>query len=179
MAMVKSAYICGPLTELPPDQKGQAKAFYEAVGALASRITGTEAFVPHKHYDPVVHANFTPPEVYGAESEQIYNHTSIIIVVALAPSWGGGGEVQMANERGIPVVILRDAVELTQGHLSRFLCGGPSIKEVVGYHTIEEALLLLEDVLVSRLWSPFKRPRQRGNGGGSILEVTRQIGLSR
>ena len=148
MAIEKAPYICGPLTELPVEQQGSVKAFYEAAGALCRRITGVEAFVPHKHYDPVLQAHFTPTEVYTAEKEQICQHTSILIVIAIAPSWGGGGEVEMANERGIPVIILCDADRLAQRKISRFLRGGPSIKEVIGYHTMEEALALLVCALV-------------------------------
>lgn len=152
MANEKAPYVCGPLTELLPEEKGPAKIFYEAVGALCTRIAKVEAFVPHKHYDPVLHASYESTEVYTAEKKQICEHTSVIIVVALAPSWGGGGEVEMANERGIPVVILCDAERLERRMISRFLRGGPSIKAVIGYHTMEEALTLLAHELWRRPW---------------------------
>ena len=172
MAIEKTPYICGPLTELPAEQQASAKAFYEAVGALCSRIAGVEAFVPHKHYDPVANANFEPPEVYAAEKTQICEHTSVLIVVALAPSWGGGGEVEMANERGIPVVILCDAERLAQRKISRFLRGGPSIKAVIGYHTMEEALSLLAHELWRRPWHlGMDAGGTRENECGALTEI--------
>lgn len=49
-------YICYALTELPPDTRNQAKAFYERVADACEQVTGIRGFVPHEHFDPTVHA---------------------------------------------------------------------------------------------------------------------------
>ncbi len=182
MAIVKCAYVCGPLTDLAPEQQGVVKSFYEAIGDLCTRITGVEAFVPHKHFDPVKHANFTPPEVDAAEREQVCNWTSILIVVPVAPSWGGGIEVEMAYQNGVPVILLCEVQQLAERKISRLLRGNPGVRDVISYYTMEDALIQLEAALhcivPKRAQSPEATRKSYGNGCGSILEVTEQVGLS-
>jgi hypothetical protein len=144
MATGKSAYICGPLTELPPEQQASVKALYEAIGDVCSQVLGMESFVPHKYYDPIANADATPPEVDGAERRQICHKTSVLVVVAIAPSWGGGIEVEMANTKGVPALILCDAKQLAARKISRLLRGNPAVKEVLAYHSPEEMLPLLK-----------------------------------
>lgn len=69
-------------------------------------VTGVRAFVPHEHFDPIRHTKFTPREVDEVERERVCKRTSILVVAAIAPSWGGGIEVEMANRSGVPVLIL-------------------------------------------------------------------------
>ncbi len=59
----KTAYVCGPLTELPPETQAQVKTFYERIGDLHGELFGRRAFVPHEYYDPIKHAHFTPQDV--------------------------------------------------------------------------------------------------------------------
>jgi hypothetical protein len=183
MAIVKSAYVCGPLTDLAPEQQGLAKAFYEAIGDLCTRATGTKAFVPHKHFDPVKAPNFTPQEVDAAEREQVCNWTSVLIVVPVAPSWGGGIEVEMAYQNGVPIILLCEVRQLADRKVSRLLRGNPGIRDVISYYTMEEGLADLEValrcILPQGTPSMVTAPRSLGNGHGSIIEVTEQVGLSR
>lgn len=143
----KSAYICGPLTELPKRQRENIKRFYEQIADLCQGVTGTRAFVPHEHYDPVKNPNPTPKEVYKVEYHQISKSTSCLIAVTIAPSWGGGMEVQMANEKKIPVILLCLREKLDKRKISRLLRGGDAVKAIISYNTKEEALVELEIVL--------------------------------
>lgn len=169
----KTAYVCGPLTELSPEQQESVKAFYEAIGDLWGRITGTRAFVPHEHFDPVKHANFTPAQVDQAERGQVCSRTSVLIVVALAPSWGGGIEVEMAYRSGVPIIILYPA----ERKVSRLLRGNPGVKIVLSYYSVEHALTEIHEVFNTHPGF-FFRTVQKANGHGGILEVTQQGGLS-
>jgi len=119
-----TAYICGPLTELEEHTRETAKRFYEHLADTCERVLGIRAFVPHEHYDPIAHAGFTPPEVYEAEESQVREKSSLLIVVTIfGPSWGGGIEVQIANQHSIPVIVL----SLTDQKVSRLLRGGPAV----------------------------------------------------
>jgi hypothetical protein len=137
---MKSAYICGPLTELPHEQQAEIKFFYEKIADLFQKATGVRAFVPHEHYDPVKNADFTPKQVDAAERKQVCENSSLLVVVAVAPSWGGGIEVEMANQSGIPVLILCHQEKLRARSLSRLLLGNPAVISVIAYSFVEDAI---------------------------------------
>ena len=82
---MKSAYICGPLTELPLANQANVKAFYSAIGDLFQAATGIRAFVPHEHYDPIAHAHFMPDAVDGFERLQVCENTSLLVAIAIGP----------------------------------------------------------------------------------------------
>lgn len=144
----KPAYVCGPLTELPPDVQAKAKLFYERIADVCHSALGVRAFVPHEHYDPIKHANFSPGEVYAAERRQIKENTGVLIVVAsFGPSWGGGIEVDMADEAGIPEVILCQEGK----NISRLLRGVPAVADIIYYKNECEALSILFNRLIMLL----------------------------
>jgi hypothetical protein len=138
----KSAYICGPLTELPEETRQPVKSLYSALAQVCLDVTGVRAFVPHEHFDPIAQANFTPVEVDAAERRQVCESTNLLVVVALEPTWGGGIEVEMANRNGIPVVILKP-----QKKVSRLLLGNPAVKKIVEFSDIGEAAEALRSAL--------------------------------
>ena len=101
------AYICGPLTELDPQTREKTKKLYENLASLCLDTIGVRAFVPHEHYDPIKHADFTPRDVDRAERKQVCEKTSVLIVVAIEPSWGGGIEVEQPAGKGLVVLRYR------------------------------------------------------------------------
>lgn len=143
----KIPYVCGPLTELAPDEQKSVKLFYQRIADLCEKVIGVRAFVPHEHYDPIKHASFTPQDVDKAERHQVCDLTSLLIVVAIAPSWGGGIEVEMANQNDVPVIILCEQQKLDERKISRLLRGNPAVKEILTYTSEEEALQKLESSL--------------------------------
>lgn len=112
------------------------------------------AFVPHEHYDPVKHAHFTPKEVDANERHQVCKLTSVLIVVAVAPSWGGGIEVEMANNNEVPVILLCQKSKYDDRKISRLLRGNPAVMRIIIYEDTANALyelakeLLLRETLV-------------------------------
>lgn len=142
--MHKVPYICGPLTELSPEEQTSVKLFYQRIADVCEKTIGTRAFVPHEHYDPIKHAVYTPQDVDKAERHQVCNLTSLLIVVAIAPSWGGGIEVEMARENNVPVIILCEKEKLENRKISRLLRGNPAVKETLTYTSEDEALNALQ-----------------------------------
>lgn len=140
----KTLYVCGPLTELPVEQQKSVKSFYKRIADLCEEQIGERAFVPHEHFDPVRHPSFLPKDVDKAERKQVCEKTSLLIVVAIAPSWGGGIEVEMANRSNVPVVILCEK----QKNISRLLRGNPAVIDIIFYTSQENALLGLREKLV-------------------------------
>ena len=144
------AYICGPLTELDPDDQDRVKKFYEKIADLFQELTGVRAFVPHEHFDPLIHCDFTLKQVDAAEREQVCYKTSMLIVVAVAPSWGGGIEVEMAFRSGIPIIILCEREKLRIRKISRLLRGNPAVQHTIEYATEAEALRGIQSALALR-----------------------------
>jgi len=147
MSQEKSIYICGPLTELDQEKKELTRRFYERLADICKNITGVRAFVPHEHYDPIMHSQFTPLQVDEAERRQVCERTSLLLVVAIAPSWGGGIEVEMANKTGIPVVIMCEQEKLEQKKVSKLLCGNPAVIKIIPYQDQQDALKSLREEL--------------------------------
>lgn len=139
-------YICGPLTELTPEEQVLVKDTYVALADVTAEF-GPRAFVPHEHYDPVKHANYTPADVDDAERRQVCELTSLLVVVAVAPSWGGGIEVEMANTHDVPVVILCQRSQLENRKVSRLLRGNPAVQEVLCYEELGDAPEVLRTFL--------------------------------
>lgn len=143
----KCVYVCGPLTDLPPEQQIAVKRFYQRIADLCYAIFGERAFVPHEHYDPVKHARFTPRQVDAAERRQVGERTSCLVAVPVAPSWGGGIEVEIAHHEEVPVVLLCEAAKLAARKISRLLRGNPAVIAEISYATEEDALRQLKPVL--------------------------------
>lgn len=137
----KTAYICGPLTELTPGELLLAKNFYEQIADVYRDVTGERAFVPHEHCDPLTHVGLSPTDVDAIERRQVCEHTTVVVVVAsFSPSWGGGIEVEMANKAGVPVIIV---VHEQKQRVSRLLRGNPAVRGIVFYRDEDQALELL------------------------------------
>jgi hypothetical protein len=140
----KSAYVCGPLTELPSLSRVLAKRFYERIADACTDVLGERAFVPHEHFDPLVHVAFAPQQVDEAERRQVCERTNLlIVVVSFGPSWGGGIEVEMARQNDVPVIILRQEDK----KVSRLLLGNPAVRAVLSYKDEDEAISLLRNAL--------------------------------
>ncbi len=145
MQTTKFAYICGPLTELPEDVQPLVKRLYSNLGNVCERVLGVRAFVPHEHCDPIKHANLLPEDVDAVERPQVCEKTSVLIVLAIAPSWGGGIEVEMAYRSNVPVFLLIPAGKC----VSRLLRGNPGITISAEYVDDEDAVAQLERMIKS------------------------------
>ena len=138
--MSNRPYICGPLTELTPQIREAVKEFYTRLADLCERILGVRAFVPHEHYDPITHAHFTPQDVDQAERHLVCKETSLLIVVAIEPTWGGGIEVEMAHRSDVPVIIVQPSYKT----VSRLLRGNPAVRHIIEYSDFHDAECQLE-----------------------------------
>ena len=132
----KQPYICGALTELAPEIQEGVKRLYTQLADICMEEIGIRAFVPHEHFDPILHADYTPQDVNAFERSQVCERTSCLVVVAIEPTWGGGIEVEMAHRSGVPVIVLKPEHK----KLSRLLLGNPAIHQVVEYSSFQDAL---------------------------------------
>ena len=144
----KPAYICGPLTELDEETKEFAKRLYVGIADICEEVLGIRAFVPHEHYDPIKHKNYTPADVDKAERDQVMNKTSVLIVLPIAPSWGGGIEVEMARQEGVPVILLCERQKLKARLISRLLRGNPAVSVETSYDSEIDAYAAIKDALI-------------------------------
>lgn len=144
----KVPYVCGPLTELPPELATKARRFYEQIADVCEKALGRRAFVPHEHFDPITNPDPTPHEIDTAERHQVCACTSHLIAVAsFGPSWGGGIEVEMARANGVPIILLHK-----RGFkVSRLLRGNPGITATIVYESETEALKELSTMLTTKV----------------------------
>jgi hypothetical protein len=120
------------------------KSFYVQLADACQHAVQIRGFVPHEVYDPIKMANVRDKVVFHDEREIVTTKTSVLIVCAIMPTWGGGMEVAWANEYSVPIIILVPGNK----KISRLLTGGPMVFDVLHYSTEEQALLLLKTALL-------------------------------
>jgi len=135
----KIPYICGPIRELDEQSRKEVFNFYEKIAEMCKDTLNVMPFVPHLHFNP--NNDFSPQEIDKVERDRVCNKTSVLIVVAVAPSWGGGIEIEMSYRSNVPVIILRPNGK----DLSRLMRGNPAIKSIIDYNNQEDAINKLKD----------------------------------
>lgn len=128
-------YISGALTN------SSRKEFYEKIGKLLEEI-GYQPYIPHLHTDPEKNPDATPTEVYTVDMMQVEKSTIVIAYVGY-PSLGVGAELEHANAKGIPLILLYEVGE----KVSRLALGIPTVQKVIAYRSEEEALREIKDLL--------------------------------
>ena len=108
----------GFLAAIEKRRVDEFKEFLEEIGVVVEFHVCAKPFIPHHHFDPIKNSAATPQEVRDAEGQQIDQRTSVLIVFGDYLSWGGGIEIGWAEDRGIPIILLR-----TRKRISRLLLG--------------------------------------------------------
>ncbi len=134
----KPGYICSALTELPEETRDAAKAFYSKIADGLGEVLDHRPWVPHEHFDPIAHADFTPEEVKSKEKKLVCEESGFLLVIALAPSWGGGIEVGWAEDRGRPIFTIVPRAKLEERTVSRLLLGCSTVLEP--FDTLEHGI---------------------------------------
>lgn len=137
----KMVYISGALTRLSVNSC--MKEFYERIASTVDKVCGIgTAYVPHRYTDPVNNPDVTPEEVYQRDKQKVYASNLVIAYIG-EPSTGVGAELQMANQKRIPILLLYEKGE----KVSRLPRGMESVKGICEYSTEEEALQWVEQKL--------------------------------
>jgi nucleoside 2-deoxyribosyltransferase len=143
------AYISGALLNTP--DLSRARVLYERLAA-ACIAAGWEAYVPHKHADPIRDAHLAPLDVARRDLDRVRAADALVAYVG-EPSLGVGAEVAIALNDGKRVLLVAEA----DRKVSRFLLGlgeihGPQC-QVFRYVNVEDA-----EAFVSRALSEAVSP---------------------
>ncbi len=133
--MKKRVYVSGALTN------SGRREFYEKIGEVVSEL-GYEPYIPHLHTDPVKNPDVSPKEVYRIDKERVQS-SSLIIAYVGEPSLGVGAELEMASEKGIPIILLYEKT----AKVSRLARGIPSSRTEITYISEVDALRDLKEVI--------------------------------
>lgn len=137
--MSKQIYISGALTN------SSRKQFYENLGEVVKQ-SGYKPYIPHLHTDPEKNKEAKPCEVYEVDMQQIDNSCLVIAYVGY-PSLGVGAELEHANMKGIPMILLYKKEE----KVSRLALGIPMVKEIMAFETEDKALEFVSQYLKDTL----------------------------
>ena len=129
----KTIYISGALTN------SNRKELYEKIGETVREL-GYEPYIPHMHTDPEKHKNIRVRDVYNIDKKMVENSCLMVAYVGI-PSLGVGAELEMANAKGIPIILM---YEFT-ANVSRLVRGIPSVKAQIVYQSVDVALNYLRD----------------------------------
>src|SRR5712691_3083651 len=123
------AYISGALTAL--EDAPRTKLFYELLAEIAEGAK-LGAYLPHRVTDPVSAAQLDARTVYEIARTHVAA-AAVVIAYAGIPSFGVGIEVELARERGIPVIVVAER----ERPISRLLLGNPAVVELVRFGDLE------------------------------------------
>src|SRR5438309_126117 len=148
---VGEAYVSGALTAL--DDAPRTKVFYELLAEIAE-AANLRAYLPHRVTDPVAQAHLDPRAVYEIDRAHITG-AAVLIAYAGIPSVGVGIEVELARERGVPVVVVAER----DRPISRLLLGNPAVVEVVRFADLDGLRRALVAALSRIAALPLDGPR--------------------
>ena len=118
-------YISGALTALADGAR--TRVFYELLAEIVAEC-GLRPYLPHRSTDPLAAPDLEPSAVYEIDRARV-SRSALVIAYAGTPSFGVGIEVEIARERGIPVILVAERDRL----VSRILLGSPAVADVVRF----------------------------------------------
>jgi hypothetical protein len=142
-------YISGALTAIADGAR--ARVFYELLAEIVSEC-GLRPYLPHQSTDPIAAPDLDPRSVYLIDRARV-ERSGLLIAYAGAPSFGVGIEVEIARERGIPVILVAERDRT----VSRILLGSPAVVDVVRFTD----LALLREALGEAIARATKTPLDR------------------
>jgi len=143
---VGEAYVSGALTAL--DDAPRTKVFYELLAEIAE-AANLRAYLPHRVTDPIAQAHLDPRAVYEIDRAHITG-AAVLIAYAGIPSFGVGIEVELARERGVPVVVVAER----DRPISRLLLGNPAVVDVVRFADLDGLRRQLQTALARIATAP-------------------------
>src|SRR5437867_11348423 len=126
---VGEAYVSGALTSL--EDGARTRLFYELLAEVVESA-GLRAYLPHRVTDPVTASHLDPRAVYDIDRAHVTG-SRVVVAYAGIPSFGVGIEVELARERGIPVILVAER----ERPISRLLLGNPAVVELVRFGDLE------------------------------------------
>ena len=153
-------YISGALTAIADGAR--ARVFYELLAEIVSEC-GLRPYLPHHATDPVAAPDLDPRSVYEIDRARVAR-SGLIVAYAGTPSFGVGIEVEIARERGIPVILVAERDRT----VSRILLGSPSVIDVVRFTDLAALREALGDAIA--------RATKRGTDEAPDAVVQRFLG---
>lgn len=140
-------FFAGPLTNLKnPDA---IKTFYERMDAVAKKLGHTTFWAYKSGTDPIKNPDVLPEDVYKRDIQAL-EKSDIMISYISEPSTGTGIEMEHAEEKKIPVVL----VYQKGTRVSRMTRGNPAVVKQIVYKDESDALTQLEAYLATVSRSP-------------------------
>ena len=153
-------YISGALTAIADGAR--ARVFYELLAEIVSEC-GLRPYLPHHATDPVAAPDLDPRSVYEIDRARVAR-SGLIVAYAGTPSFGVGIEVEIARERGIPVILVAERDRT----VSRILLGSPAVIDVVRFTDLAALREALGDAIA--------RATKRGTDEAPDAVVQRFLG---
>ena len=132
-------YISGALTAIADGAR--ARVFYELLAEIVSEC-GLRPYLPHHSTDPIAAPDLDPRSVYEIDRARVAR-SELIVAYAGTPSFGVGIEVEIARERGIPVILVAERDRT----VSRILLGSPAVVDVVRFTDLAALRQALGDAI--------------------------------
>ncbi len=134
-----SAYISGALMAVADGPR--TRVFYELLAEIVASC-GLRPYLPHQATDRVAAADLDPRSGYEIDRARVAR-SGLIIAYAGTPSFDVGIEVEIARERGIPVILVAERDRM----VSRILLGSPAVVDVVRFTDLAALRLALRDAI--------------------------------
>ncbi len=140
---VNSAYIAGGITNIPSDEFEVQKKLYECFGDVCREFS-IDVLIPHIHNgeNQKNQSEKDPMQVYRWSTDAV-RKSDVVIAEVSYPSLGTGGELEVAVQEDMPVVLLSKQGSKVSGYTR----GMPNVAYHVEYESIEDAQRKLRNIL--------------------------------
>jgi hypothetical protein len=135
-------YVSGALTAIADGAR--ARVFYELLAEIVTEC-GLRPYLPHQSTggtDPIAAPDLDPRSAYDIDRARVAR-SGLVIAYAGTPSFGVGIEVEIARERGIPVILVAERDRT----VSRILLGSPAVVDVVRFTDLAALRQALGDAI--------------------------------
>lgn len=147
---VRRPHIILPLTGLSREMQDRMLRLCEQLADACEQILGVRAHVPKVLPWPTDRNEFPrfASEIHAAACLRAEREMSLVIALAVAPSTGMGVELGIAEEHGVPGILLCDFLSYGQCKLSPMVLGKPMFGDrVIVYDDHAHAVLQFRAVL--------------------------------
>jgi len=134
---VRTAYIAGALTNVPPELRELLQKFYVELGGVC-REFGFFPYIPHIYADPKTAPHLTKTQVDRIDRLAV-TLSYIVIAYIGVPSTGVGIEIECANHANKPVVVFYEKEKHEARLISRLVRGNRAIWHEIAFKDFEDA----------------------------------------
>lgn len=167
---MKRVFLCAPRPKemVGTERQKWAEEFYDDLNWVVRDLFGHDMHLPFWDF---------PETARGRRNrDAAVKNARLVIAVPLNGTWDGGADIRIAEENGVPIIVLCATRCFNNGHVPQMLLAAQNQHGTVTYSSRKNAYARLRDALVAFKTAHGMRKRQAAVAKGRITRA-RKAGL--